>query len=40
MEINQYSRDHLLMFIFGVSSGYLQDKAKGKFMYQKKRPIK
>ena len=35
MEINQYSRDHLLMSIFGVSSGYLRGEGK-RFMYQRK----
>ena len=39
MEIKAYVSDGLFMFylrgIFGVSSGYLRDKAKGKFMYQK-----
>ena len=30
MEINQYSRDHLLMSIFGVSSGYLRGEGKAE----------
>ena len=30
MEINQYSRDHLLISIFGISSGYLRGEGKAE----------